>query len=158
MATRASSPSSRATRRQRLRAGARSGCAVPAAGPACGGSPAPVALLRTSAITSRPSVPLGRQAFWPEAFKLLAASNQPNQLYVRCLLSARKYRVPLATLSAAPGDRCIASIETALYALGRRLKQARLHDHITRVAGVDIYQAGLAVLYALLGQKAGLRG
>ena len=56
-----------------------------------------------------------------------------------------------------PDDRCIASIETALYALGRRLKQARLHDHFTRVAGVDIDQAGLAVLYALHGQKAGLR-
>jgi DNA-binding MarR family transcriptional regulator len=54
-------------------------------------------------------------------------------------------------------DRCIASIETALHTLGRRLKQARLHDHLTRVAGVDIDQAGLAVLYALHGEKAGLR-
>jgi DNA-binding MarR family transcriptional regulator len=60
-------------------------------------------------------------------------------------------------MSAAPDDRCIASIETALYALARRLKQARLHDHFTRVAGVDIDQAGLAVLYALHGEKAGLR-
>jgi DNA-binding MarR family transcriptional regulator len=60
-------------------------------------------------------------------------------------------------MSAEPDDRCIASIETALYALGRRLKQARLHDHFTRVAGVDIDQAGLAVLYALHGQKTGLR-
>jgi DNA-binding MarR family transcriptional regulator len=60
-------------------------------------------------------------------------------------------------MSAAPDDRCIASIETALYALARRLKQARLHDHFTRVAGVDIDQAGLAVLYALQGAKAGLR-
>ncbi|HEY6500135.1 MAG TPA: MarR family transcriptional regulator [Streptosporangiaceae bacterium] len=60
-------------------------------------------------------------------------------------------------MSAESDDRCIASIETALHALGRRLKQARLHDHLTRVAGVDIDQAGLAVLYALHGEKAGLR-
>ena len=32
-------------------------------------------------------------------------------------------------------DRCIASIETALYALARRLKQARLHEHFLRQAG-----------------------
>ncbi len=60
-------------------------------------------------------------------------------------------------MSAESDDRCIASIETALHALGRRLKQARLHDHLNRVAGVDIDQAGLAVLYALHGEKAGLR-
>jgi DNA-binding MarR family transcriptional regulator len=60
-------------------------------------------------------------------------------------------------MSAQPDDRCIAAIETALYALGRRLKQARLHEHINRVAGVDIDQAGLAVLYALHGEKTGLR-
>jgi DNA-binding MarR family transcriptional regulator len=60
-------------------------------------------------------------------------------------------------MSAESDDQCIASIETALHALGRRLKQARLHDHLTRVAGVDIDQAGLAVLYALHGEKAGLR-
>ena len=60
-------------------------------------------------------------------------------------------------MSAEPDDVCIASIETALYALARRLKQARLHDHFLRVAGVDIDQAGLAVLYALHGEKDGLR-
>jgi DNA-binding MarR family transcriptional regulator len=54
-------------------------------------------------------------------------------------------------------DVCIASIESALHALARRLKQARLHDHFTRQAGVDIDQAGLAVLYVLDGEKTGLR-
>ena len=60
-------------------------------------------------------------------------------------------------MSAEPDDVCIASIESALHALARRLKQARLHDHFTRQAGVDIDQAGLAVLYVLHGEKAGLR-
>ena len=54
-------------------------------------------------------------------------------------------------------DVCIASIESALHALARRLKQARLHDHFTREAGVDIDQAGLAVLYVLHGEKTSLR-
>ena len=60
-------------------------------------------------------------------------------------------------MAAERDDVCIASIESALHALARRLKQARLHDHFTRVAGVDIDQAGLAVLYALHGEKTGLR-
>ena len=60
-------------------------------------------------------------------------------------------------MAAEPDDACIASIESALHALARRLKQARLHDHFTRQAGVDIDQAGLAVLYVLAGAKAGLR-
>jgi DNA-binding MarR family transcriptional regulator len=60
-------------------------------------------------------------------------------------------------MSAATDDRCIASIESALHALARRLKQARLHDHFTRQAGVDIDQAGLAVLVVLDGEKTGLR-
>jgi DNA-binding MarR family transcriptional regulator len=60
-------------------------------------------------------------------------------------------------MSTEPDDRCIASIESALHALARRLKQARLHDYFTRRAGVDIDQAGLAVLVVLNGEKAGLR-
>jgi DNA-binding MarR family transcriptional regulator len=60
-------------------------------------------------------------------------------------------------MSAAPDDRCIASIESALHTLARHLKQARLHDHFTRQAGVDIDQAGLAMLYVLGGEKTGLR-
>ncbi len=60
-------------------------------------------------------------------------------------------------MAAERDDVCIASIESALHALARRLKQARLHDHFARQAGVDIDQAGLAVLYVLDGAKAGLR-
>jgi DNA-binding MarR family transcriptional regulator len=60
-------------------------------------------------------------------------------------------------MAAEPDDACIASIETALHALARRLKQARLHDHLTRLAGVDLDQAGLALLYVLYGEKTSLR-
>src|ERR1043165_3774381 len=38
-----------------------------------------------------------------------------------------------------------------------RLRQARLHDFVLRQAGVDIDQAGLAILYALHAEKASLR-
>ena len=54
-------------------------------------------------------------------------------------------------------DETIAGIELALHSLARRLKQARLHDYFARQAGVDIDQAGLAVLYVLHGEKAALR-
>lgn len=60
-------------------------------------------------------------------------------------------------MAAEPGDACIASIESALHTLARRLKQARLHDHLTRQAGVSLDQAGLAVLYVLYGEKTSLR-
>jgi DNA-binding MarR family transcriptional regulator len=60
-------------------------------------------------------------------------------------------------MPAEPDDVCIASIESALHALARRLKQARLHDYFTREAGVEIDQAGLAVLYVLHGEKASPR-
>jgi DNA-binding MarR family transcriptional regulator len=60
-------------------------------------------------------------------------------------------------MSAEPDDVCIARIESALHALARRLKQARLHDHFTREAGVEIDQAGLAALYVLHGEKDSLR-
>jgi len=56
--------------------------------------------------------------------------------------------------AAPPGARAsaeapIAEIESALHSLARWLKQARLHEFLLKQAGVDIDQAGLAVLYAL---------
>src|SRR5437868_15466765 len=54
-------------------------------------------------------------------------------------------------------DETIAEIETALHALARRLKQARLHEFVLKQAGVDIDQAGLAILYALHAEKVSLR-
>ena len=54
-------------------------------------------------------------------------------------------------------DQTIAGIELTLHSLARRLKQSRLHDYFARQAGVDIDQAGLAVLYVLHGEKAALR-
>jgi DNA-binding MarR family transcriptional regulator len=50
------------------------------------------------------------------------------------------------------GDATIATIESALHSLARRLRQARLHDYISRQAGDDVDQAGLALLYALHGE------
>ena len=54
-------------------------------------------------------------------------------------------------------DETIASIESALHTLARRLKQARLHDFVLKQAGLDIDQAGLAILYALHAEKGSLR-
>jgi DNA-binding MarR family transcriptional regulator len=54
-------------------------------------------------------------------------------------------------------DPTIAGIELALHSLARQLKQSRLHDYFARQAGVDIDQAGLAVLYVLHGEKSALR-
>ena len=50
---------------------------------------------------------------------------------------------------AAAGDDEVVVIERALHALARRLTQGRLHEHLARQAGVDLDQAGLAVLYVL---------
>jgi DNA-binding MarR family transcriptional regulator len=94
---------------------------------------------------------------------MLAAGKYRRQDY---LPDARKYRVTLDTMPAkrglqrdvAPaGDETIATIESALHSLGRRLKQARLHDYIARQAGDGADQAGLAILYVLHGEYA-LRG
>jgi DNA-binding FrmR family transcriptional regulator len=49
----------------------------------------------------------------------------------------------------AADDGAIAAIEQALHDLARRLMQGRLHEHLARQAGVDLDQAGLAVLYVL---------
>lgn len=49
-------------------------------------------------------------------------------------------------------DATIAVIESALHSLARRLKQARLHEYISRQAGAGTDQAGLAVLYVLHGE------
>ena len=57
----------------------------------------------------------------------------------------------------APDDANTAAIETALPSLARRLMKGRLHDYLTRQAGVDIDQAGLAVLYVLNEDKNSLR-
>jgi len=54
-------------------------------------------------------------------------------------------------------DATIAAIETALYSLARRLRQAQLKDYISRQAGDDIDQAAMAILYTLQGEKTGLR-
>jgi len=54
-------------------------------------------------------------------------------------------------------DETIAGIESALHTLARRLKQARLHDFVLKQAGLDIDQAGLAILYALHAEKGSLR-
>jgi len=54
-------------------------------------------------------------------------------------------------------DKTIADIESALHLLARRLKQARLHDFVLKQAGLDIDQAGLAILYALHAEKGSLR-
>jgi DNA-binding MarR family transcriptional regulator len=54
-------------------------------------------------------------------------------------------------------DETIAEIEAALHSLARRLKQARLHDFLLKRAGVDIDQAGLAIVYALHAEQASLR-
>src|ERR1700749_4216369 len=62
------------------------------------------------------------------------------------------------TPAAAPDEAHIATIETALHALGRGLMKGRLHDHLARQAGVQIDQAGLAVLYVLNEEKNSLRG
>jgi DNA-binding MarR family transcriptional regulator len=58
---------------------------------------------------------------------------------------------------ASADDATIATIETALYSLARRLKQAQLKDYISRQAGDDIDQAGMAVLYVLHGENDSLR-
>ena len=54
-------------------------------------------------------------------------------------------------------DATIATIETALHSLSRRLKQAQLKDYISRQAGDDMDQAGMALLYALHGEETSLR-
>ena len=54
-------------------------------------------------------------------------------------------------------DVAIAEIELALHSLARRLKQARLHEFVLKQAGVDIDQAGLAILYALHAEPVSLR-
>jgi DNA-binding MarR family transcriptional regulator len=54
-------------------------------------------------------------------------------------------------------DETIVGIESALHSLARRLKQARLHEFVLKQAGVDIDQAGLAILYALHAEKGRLR-
>lgn len=55
---------------------------------------------------------------------------------------------PPGAVGLAP-DETIADIESALHSLARWLKQARLHGFMLKQAGVDIDQAGLALLYAL---------
>jgi DNA-binding MarR family transcriptional regulator len=54
-------------------------------------------------------------------------------------------------------DEAIVAIEQALHALARRLMQGRLHEHFARRAGVDLDQAGLAMLYVLWEPGTSLR-
>jgi DNA-binding MarR family transcriptional regulator len=65
-------------------------------------------------------------------------------------------RLPQAGQASAD-DETIAVIESALYSLARRLRQAQLKDYISRQAGDDLDQAGIAVLYMLHGENDGLR-
>jgi DNA-binding MarR family transcriptional regulator len=58
---------------------------------------------------------------------------------------------------ASADDATIATIESALYSLARRLRRAQLKDYISRQAGDDLDQAGMAVLYTLHGEETGLR-
>ena len=58
---------------------------------------------------------------------------------------------------ASADDATIAAIEAGLYSLARRLRQAQLKDYISRQAGDDIDQAGMAVLYTLRGEETDLR-
>src|SRR5579875_861469 len=64
-----------------------------------------------------------------------------------------------AIRSSAPAaeDATIAAIEAALTSLSRRRVHSRLHDHLAREAGVEIDQAGLAVLGTLFEQNSSLR-
>jgi DNA-binding MarR family transcriptional regulator len=66
-------------------------------------------------------------------------------------------RPPQQPPEASADDVAIAEIECALHSLARRLKQARLHDFVLKRAGVDIDQAGLAILYVLHAEPASLR-
>lgn len=59
--------------------------------------------------------------------------------------------------AAAGADEVVVAIEQALQALARRLMQGRLHEHFARQAGVDLDQAGLAVLYVLWEPGTSLR-
>ncbi len=54
-------------------------------------------------------------------------------------------------------DEAIGEIQSALHLLGRSLKQVRLHEFLLTEARVDVDQAGLAVLYVLHVEGAGLR-
>jgi len=54
-------------------------------------------------------------------------------------------------------DEAIGAIESALHALTRSLKQARLREFLLAEARVDIDQAGLAVLYVLHVEGTSLR-
>jgi DNA-binding MarR family transcriptional regulator len=54
-------------------------------------------------------------------------------------------------------DEVIGEIESALYSLGRSLRQVRLHEFLLAEARVDIDQAGMAVLYVLNAEGTSLR-
>ena len=57
---------------------------------------------------------------------------------------------PVPRVDPAPtDDETIATIQASVYSLTRRLKQNLLRDHIARLAGDDLDQAGMAVLYVL---------
>jgi DNA-binding MarR family transcriptional regulator len=64
---------------------------------------------------------------------------------------------PPAAAPPAPAAAPITEIESALHSLARWLKQARLHEFLLKQAGVDIDQAGLAVLYVLRKADTDLR-
>ncbi|HWG28063.1 MarR family winged helix-turn-helix transcriptional regulator [Actinospica sp.] len=63
---------------------------------------------------------------------------------------------PPDTATLRPEDP-IDELESALQALFRRLKQARLHEYLLRRAGVELDRAGGALLYALYEEPSSLR-
>lgn len=54
-------------------------------------------------------------------------------------------------------EQAIEELESALYSLGRSLRGSRLHEFVLAAAGVDVDQAGMAVLYVLYLQASSLR-
>jgi DNA-binding MarR family transcriptional regulator len=64
---------------------------------------------------------------------------------------------PVPPAAGGDNDEAIVAIERALHTLARRLRQGRLHEHFARQAGVNLDQAGLAMLYVLWEPETSLR-
>ncbi|WP_194897133.1 MarR family winged helix-turn-helix transcriptional regulator [Catenulispora pinisilvae] len=54
-------------------------------------------------------------------------------------------------------EAAIDELESALQVLFRQLKQARLHEHLLRRAGVEVDRAGAALLHAVYDEPGSLR-
>jgi DNA-binding MarR family transcriptional regulator len=92
------------------------------------------------------------------ALSVSTIPNRPGSSRGGATGNSQKARKAAAARDQAIGcDEAIAGIESALHALARCLKQARLHEFLLKQAGVDVDQAGLAVLYALHAADSSLR-